>query len=257
MSLLGLAQQGLWEVSQVRNQKEVFVVLKRPVQTQCKWTRAHDAFQPSYLLGSARVCPSLSHMWAQSHSCPEHYTLQHLLMTKEGAVYTYFYSSIKRWPANKKKNQAHLVLCAECPQINRIKWAFSPHVKFRWKDWHWMCTLILCSWNSVLPNSNVLSSSSKLLAPHFCLSCLQTAQWDGGVAEILSLWMACFWKCNKKAGKARGQQTGPSFPFFPFPAQAPRPMPSKCTDLALGYTPVEALGIRHIWRWGFEVWYKF
>lgn len=183
-------------------------------------------------------------MWAQSHSCPEHYTLQHLLMTKEGAVYTYFYSSIKRWPANKKKNQAHLVLCAECPQINRIKWAFSPHVKFRWKDWHWMCTLILCSWNSVLPNSNVLSSSSKLLTPHFCLSCLQTAQWGGGVAEILSLWMASFWNCNKKAGKARGQQAGPSSPAFSFLSLLRHQ--SLCFPNALTWhwatPPVEALG---------------
>lgn len=86
-----------------------------------KRTKAHVTFQPSYLLGSARGCPPFSHTWAQRHSCPEHCALQHLLMTKEGAVYTYFYSSIKRWPANKKKNQAHLVLCAECPQINRIR----------------------------------------------------------------------------------------------------------------------------------------
>lgn len=105
MSLLGIAQQDLQEVSQVRNQKEVRIcsVEEACTNRQCKWTRAHDAFQPSYLLGSARVCPSFSHMCAQSHSCPEHYTLQHLLVTKEGAVYTYFYSSIKRWPANKKK----------------------------------------------------------------------------------------------------------------------------------------------------------
>lgn len=113
-----------------------------------------------------------------------------------------------------KKNQAHLVLCAECPQINRIKWAFSPHVKCRWKDWHWMCTLILCSWNRVL--SNALSNSSKLRVPHFCLSLLATARWDGGVAEI-SLWMVYFCNCNKRAGKARGQQAGPSSPFSLLP----------------------------------------
>lgn len=119
------------------------------------------------LLGSTRGCPPFSHMWAQRHSCPEHYALQHLLMTKEGAVYTYFYSSIKRWPANKKKNQAHLVLCAECPQINRIRRVFSPHVKISRKNWHWMCTSILRSWNRVLPKSNVVSRSWQLLASHF------------------------------------------------------------------------------------------
>lgn len=76
---------------------------------------------------SPRVSPEPLLSWALL-------PLQHLLKTKEGAVYTYFYSSIKRWPANKeKKNRAHLVLCAECPQVNRIRWAFSHHVKIRQK----------------------------------------------------------------------------------------------------------------------------
>lgn len=183
-------------------------------------------------------------MWAQRHSWPEHYTLQHLLMTKEGAVYTYFYSSIKRWPANKKKNQAHLVLCAECPQINRIKWAFSPHVKFRWKDWHWMCTLILCSWNRVLPNSKVLSSSSQLLAPHFCLSLLadSTLGWRCG-RNIIPL-NNLFLKLLQESWQREGTAGRPQFPCFlsAHPAQAPKPMLSKCTDLTLGYTPCGGTG---------------
>lgn len=166
-------------------------------------------------------------------------------MTKEGAVYTYFYSSIKRWPANKKKNQAHLVLCAECPQINRIKWAFSPHVKFRWKDWHWMCTLILCSWNRVLPNSNVLSSSSQLLAPHFCLSLLadSTLRWRCG-RNIIPL-NSVFLKLLQESWQREGTAGRPQFPCFlsAHPAQAPKPMLSKCTVTWHWATPrVEALG---------------
>lgn len=105
MFVLGLAQQG--PLTSIPRKKKktggICSVEEACTKRQCKWTRAHVTFQPSYLLGSARGCPPFSHMWAQRHSCPEHYALQHLLMTKEGAVYTYFYSSIKRWPANKKK----------------------------------------------------------------------------------------------------------------------------------------------------------
>lgn len=235
--VLGLAQQGLLtSIPREKKKKKkggICSVEEACTNRQCKWTRAHVTFQPSYLLGSTRGCPPFSHMWAQRHSCPEHYALQHLLMTKEGAVYTYFYSSIKRWPANKKKNQAHLVLCAECPQINRIRWAFSPHVKIRQKNWHWRCTLILRSW--VLPNSNVVSSSWQLLASR----CLEMAYWDGGVAEILFLWMAYSWNLHRKAGKGKGTAGRSHFPS-PHPARAPKAMLSKCTDLTPGQTPCGA-----------------
>lgn len=79
----------------------------------------------------------------------------------------------------------------------------------------------------------------------FAFPYLQTAHWGGGVAEILSLWMVYFWNWNKKADKARGQQAGPSSPALSLhPARAPKPVLSKYTDLTLGYTHVEALGVQ-------------
>lgn len=168
------------------------------------------------LLGSTRGCPPFSHMWAPRHSCPEYYALQHLLMTKEGAVYTYFYSSIKRWPANKKKNQAHLVLCAECPQINRIRRVFSPHVKISRKNWHWMCTSILRSWNRVLPKSNIVSRSWQLLASHFHF--LLLADSEGTGMEMWEKYYSFEWNIPEMAtrnlAKARGQRAGPTSPAF-------------------------------------------
>ena len=195
-------------------------MLRRAVQTD----RANEQepmlpFNPLDLLGSARGCPPFSHMWAQRHSCPEHYALQHLLMTKEGVVYTYFYSSIKRWPANKKKNQAHLVLCAECPQINRIRRAFSPHVKIRWKNWHWMCTLILRSWNRVLPNSDVTSSAWQLLASHFRLSLLAGSKLGGRCGKNVTSLNGIFLKPPQERWQRQGDSR--QGPLVPHPHSSP------------------------------------
>lgn len=44
MSLSGLAQQGPWDISQVKNQKEAFVVLRRPVQTDS--ANEHEPMMP-------------------------------------------------------------------------------------------------------------------------------------------------------------------------------------------------------------------
>lgn len=197
---------------------------------QCKWTNV--TFQPSYLLGSTRGCPPLSPCEPRATPVLSIIALQHLLKTKEGAVYTYFYSSIKRWPANKeKKNRAHLVLCAECPQVNRIRWAFSRHVKIRQKKKkrHWMCTLILHSRNRVLQHQR---SEQFLTTTAFTFMPLTACRQHTGMEVWLFLWMAYPWNCHKKAGKGKGTADRSHFPCFPsdHSARSPKGMLSKCTD---------------------------
>lgn len=142
----------------------------------------------------------------------------------------------------QKKNQAHLVLCAECPQINRIKWAFSPHVKFRWKDWHWMCTLILCSWNS--PSKQQCSEQFLKTTGSTFLPFSACKQHTG-----MELWQKYYpseWHISetetRKLAKGVDSRQAPVTPLSLHPARAPKPVLSKGTDLILGYTPCGGTG---------------
>lgn len=86
-------------------------------------------------------------------------------------------------------------------------------------------------------------SSSQLLAPHFCLSLLaaSTLVWRCG-RNIIPL-NDVFQKLLQKSWQSEGTAGRPQLPFFlsPLPAQTPKPLFSKCTDLTLGYPRVEAL----------------
>lgn len=142
------------------------------------------------------------------------------------------------------------------PPINRIRWAFSPHVRIRQKKNGTECLIWFYIHERVLHNSDAATSSWQLLALHFQLSLLADSVlgWRCGrnVIPLNGIFLKPPQESWQRQGDSRQVPPSPLAPSSPCSGTDGCSFQTHRPDMGLS-PPRSHWWIRHLWRWGTEI----